>query len=154
VEPQQPAYQAPEATMQPQVSRDEIVREQPQSPAPMAENAPSFEATAEAEPVPEAAPPAEVARAARPEPVPEPAPAPQAAPERAPAPQASAAPAVPLKLDWPSDLVQIETDPHKAKAVVVEEAPAAPRVRRVRPAPPQMPNEPLVQVETHTRESA
>ena len=69
-------------------------------------------------------------------------------------PQAAVPQPAPLKLDWPGDLVQIETDPHKAReVVVVEEAPPAPRARRVRPAPQPLANEPLVQVETHTRES-
>jgi hypothetical protein len=101
----------------------------------MAENAPSFEV----EPVAEAAPRVEDAPVARPEPV----------LERAAEPQPSAPQPAPLKLEWPSDLVQIETDPHKARAVVVvEEEPLTPRVRRVRPTPPQMPSEPLIQVET------
>jgi len=59
-----------------------------------------------------------------------------------------------LKLEWPSDLVQIETDPHKAQASVHDEAPVAARTPRVRPLPPPVSNEPLVQVETHRRESA
>ena len=57
-----------------------------------------------------------------------------------------------LKLDWPGDLVQIETDPQKVRPVEAEEAeaPRPPRVRR--PAPP-ISNEPLIQVETRKRES-
>ena len=56
----------------------------------------------------------------------------------------------PLKLEWPSDLVQIETDPHKARAVAVFEEPQAPRQPRTRRAPPPVSNEPLVQVETRS----
>lgn len=55
-----------------------------------------------------------------------------------------------LKLEWSSDLVQIETDPQKAQGAATaatEEAPA-PRPRRVRPATPPISEEPLVQVET------
>ena len=56
-----------------------------------------------------------------------------------------------LKLDWPSDLVQIETDPEKVRAVVVEEE-VAPRPRRVRAVAAPVADEPLVQVETRKRE--
>jgi hypothetical protein len=58
-----------------------------------------------------------------------------------------------MKLDWPSDLVQIETDPGKAQSAVtaVEGEPAA-RPRRVRPVPLPMSDEPLVQVETRGSE--
>jgi ribonuclease E len=90
-------------------------------------------------------------------------PAPQPEPERQPAPVAvepaarkPAEPARPeLRLEWPSDLVQIETDPEKVKASAVSnEQSAVPRAPRVRPAPVALSNEPLVQVETRTRESA
>jgi hypothetical protein len=61
----------------------------------------------------------------------------------------------PLKLELPSDLVQIETDPQKITAAAArpqpESPPAAPRVR---PAPPPVSTEPLVQVETRQREMA
>jgi hypothetical protein len=51
-----------------------------------------------------------------------------------------------------SDLVQIETDPHKVQTIVEEqEAPRAPRVRRPRPV---IPDEPLVQIETRARQAA
>jgi hypothetical protein len=60
----------------------------------------------------------------------------------------SPAPA-PLKLEWPSDLVQIETDPHKAQSVAPQpEETQAPRTRRSRPAPVPVASEPLVQIET------
>lgn len=60
------------------------------------------------------------------------------------------APAVPPKIEWPSDLQQVESDPDKVRAAEqegVEEQPA-PRPKRVRP--PQAPaiEEPLVQIET------
>ena len=57
-----------------------------------------------------------------------------------------------LKLDWPGDLVQIETDPQKVRPVEAEEA-EAPRPPRVRRPAPSISNEPLIQVETRKRES-
>ncbi|HXF65598.1 MAG TPA: Rne/Rng family ribonuclease [Burkholderiales bacterium] len=60
------------------------------------------------------------------------------------------APATPLKIEWPADLVQVESDPSKVRAVeqqLQEETPA-PRPRRVRPAPAPLEEGPLVQVET------
>jgi ribonuclease E len=57
-----------------------------------------------------------------------------------------------LKLDWPSDLVQIETDPQKVRTLPVEEE-EAPRPRRVRRPPPPISDEPLVQVETRRGDS-
>jgi hypothetical protein len=61
--------------------------------------------------------------------------------------------AAPLKLEWPADLVQIETDPQKARdaATYVEPEPD-PRPRRIRVAPVSETDEPLVQVETRRRE--
>jgi hypothetical protein len=65
-------------------------------------------------------------------------------------------PALPeLKLEWPADLVQIETDPHKAETAaqgLADEAPA-PRPRRARPTPAAVSDEPLVQVETRKPEA-
>jgi len=60
-----------------------------------------------------------------------------------------------LKLEWPADLVQIETDPQKAQSAVAAAADEhpAPRPRRVRPAPTPMSDEPLVQVETRKTEA-
>jgi ribonuclease E len=49
-----------------------------------------------------------------------------------------------------SDLVQIETDPHKVQPLVEEEE--APRPMRVRRPPPIISDEPLVQIETRRRE--
>jgi len=57
-----------------------------------------------------------------------------------------------LELDWPSDLVQIETDPHKVLPLEVEEE-EAPRPRRVRRPPPPISDEPLIQVETRRRDT-
>ena len=63
----------------------------------------------------------------------------------------AAAPA-PQKAEWPSDLKQVETDPHKAQAAAVEPAPdAATRPRRRRPVLSAVSNEPLVQVETQAQ---
>lgn len=72
----------------------------------------------------------------------------------APSPAAAAgagyAPAEPVKIDWPSDLQQVESDPDKIKSVqeeTVREQPA-PRPRRPRPQAPRASDEPLVQIET------
>lgn len=65
---------------------------------------------------------------------------------------ASEPPPVPpsLKLEWPSDLVQIETDAEKARAALApqEEERVVPYPQRVRPPPLPVSNEPLMQVET------
>ena len=61
------------------------------------------------------------------------------------------APAEPVKIEWPSDLKQVESDPEKiqtAQRQVIEEQPM-PRAKRVRPAAEPLGNEPLVQIETH-----
>lgn len=60
------------------------------------------------------------------------------------------APATPVKIEWPSDLQQVESDPEKIRSVqqeAVEEAPA-PRPRRVRQPSQPVSEEPLVQIET------
>ena len=60
------------------------------------------------------------------------------------------APAEPVKIEWPSDLKQVESDPEKiqtAQRQVIEEQPM-PRPKRVRPAAEPVGNEPLVQIET------
>ena len=58
--------------------------------------------------------------------------------------------AEPVKIEWPSDLQQVESDPEKARVgqehVVDEEA--TPRPRRVRSPQSPMDDGPLVQVET------
>jgi hypothetical protein len=71
-----------------------------------------------------------------------------AAPERAGG--AGFAPAEPVRIEWPSDLQQVESDPGKIQAVQAEEPreAAAPRPRRVRPTAPRAAEEPLVQIET------
>ncbi len=79
--------------------------------------------------------------------LPEPAPALESSP---PALESSPPAPAPLRLDWPSDLVQIETDPDKAKTAqqTVPEEAAEHRVKRVRQPLPPVSEEPLVQVET------
>jgi hypothetical protein len=60
------------------------------------------------------------------------------------------APAEPVKIEWPSDLKQVESDPEKiqtAQRQVVEE-PLTPRPKRVRQSVEPVGNEPLVQIET------
>jgi hypothetical protein len=71
------------------------------------------------------------------------------APHAEPSPAVAVVTAAALKLEWPSDLVQVETDPHKAReaAAYVEAEPVA-HVRRMRPAPVPISDQPLVQVET------
>jgi len=82
---------------------------------------------------------------------------PTATPSATPVPAAgpAAAPAFELKLDWSSGLVQIETDPDKARqaAQAAAQAVEPPRVPRVRPPSPPVSNEPLIQVETRRTES-
>jgi hypothetical protein len=78
----------------------------------------------------------------------------QPQPELRPEPAAEAPRPAPLKLDWPSDLVQIETNPEKARAVTTQIAEEpAPRPRRPRPAPAPASNEPLVQIETRRQQT-
>ena len=76
----------------------------------------------------------------------QPAPAPVAIPQ----PQPIAATPAPLKLEWSSDLQQVETS--KARVLAAEQASnddgAPKRVKRVRPTVESAPNEPLQQVET------
>jgi len=72
------------------------------------------------------------------------------APEPAPASGAGYAPAAPVKIEWPSDLQQVESDPNKvqtAQQESIQEQPA-PRPKRVRTARPEVIEEPLVQIET------
>lgn len=61
------------------------------------------------------------------------------------------APAEPVRIEWPSDLKQVESDPEKVQTAqrhVVEEQPM-PRPKRVRQTVEPVSNEPLVQIETH-----
>jgi hypothetical protein len=76
------------------------------------------------------------------------------APRHEPTPESPpAVAAAPLKLEWPADLVQIETDPQKARHAAAHSEPEAPpRARRERPAPMPESEGPLVQVETRTGE--
>jgi len=60
------------------------------------------------------------------------------------------APAAPVKLEWSSDLQQVESDPDRVRAAqqVVPAEPPAPRPKRVRPQSAPVVEEPLVQIET------
>jgi len=60
------------------------------------------------------------------------------------------APAEPVKIEWPSDLMQVESDPGKVQSAYQEEdvQQPAPRPKRVRPAVQPPGDEPLVQIET------
>jgi hypothetical protein len=60
------------------------------------------------------------------------------------------APAEPVRIEWPSDLVQVESDPGKIQTVQEQESgqPPAPRPKRVRQAVQPANEEPLVQIET------
>jgi hypothetical protein len=61
------------------------------------------------------------------------------------------APAEPVKIEWPSDLKQVESDPEKvqtAQRQVIEEQQPMPRPKRARQAVEPITNEPLVQIET------
>jgi ribonuclease E len=83
--------------------------------------------------------------------VPEPRDEPAAA-GLAPAPEPKPAPPPPpLVIEWPADLVQVESDPEKVRLAAEkarEEPPAAPRPRRPRPQPMPLDEGPLIQVET------
>jgi ribonuclease E len=60
------------------------------------------------------------------------------------------APAEPVRIEWPSDLVQVESDPGKVQTVQEQESgqPPAPRPKRVRRPVQTVTEEPLVQIET------
>ncbi len=62
---------------------------------------------------------------------------------------------MPVQIDWPSDLQQVESDPVKVQAVPAEpeHPPSAPRPKRVRQPAPRAAEEPLVQIETGPGES-
>jgi hypothetical protein len=71
-------------------------------------------------------------------------------------PAATARPEQVLKLDWQTDLTQIETSPEKLQAArtqTAEETPVA-RPKRVRAALSSAEEEPLLQVETHRPDAA
>jgi hypothetical protein len=75
-------------------------------------------------------------------------------PQETSAPQPASAPgyapAAPLKIEWPSDLQQVESDPEKIQAVQQQtpQERATPRPKRVRQSVPSASDEPLVQIET------
>jgi len=74
---------------------------------------------------------------------------PEAAPMAAPS-GPGFAPAEPVKIEWPSDLKQVESDPEKIQTAhrqLIEEH--MPRPKRVRQPEQPVSNEPLVQIETH-----
>jgi ribonuclease E len=87
-------------------------------------------------------------------------PAPTPVRPSAPAAEPVSEPAVrhappPVELEWPSDLVQVESDPGKVRAA--QQAPQEepqPRPRRERPVRPAVVEEPLVQVETGRKSPA
>jgi len=61
------------------------------------------------------------------------------------------APVAPVKIEWPADLQQIESDPDKVRGVqqqVIEDRPSASRAKRVRQPLEPVSDEPLVQIET------
>ena len=85
-------------------------------------------------------------------PVPAPVPAARSTESASPVPATPTVRPVPppVELEWPSDLVQVESNPDRVKAAQ-QEAPqeeSAPRQRRERPVRPPVVEEPLVQVET------
>lgn len=64
--------------------------------------------------------------------------------------------ATPVKIEWPSDLQQVESDPAKVSspAQSKDAEPPAPRPKRVRPASQVVDEGPLVQIETDPKEPA
>jgi hypothetical protein len=65
------------------------------------------------------------------------------------------APAAPIKIEWPSDLVQVESDPGKVQSVEPErEREPLARPKRVRQPLQPLNEEPLVQIETAATEAA
>lgn len=60
-----------------------------------------------------------------------------------------------LKLDWQTDLTQIETNPEKRRATSAQTAEDAPEShpKRVRPPTPPLDEEPLLQVETRASQT-
>ena len=63
------------------------------------------------------------------------------------------APAAPVKIEWPSNLQQVESDPDKIRSLQQEPVPEAsePRPRRVPQVAQPVSEEPLVQIETDRR---
>jgi ribonuclease E len=122
-----------------------------------AERAHHAAATEVAEPVEHVSPPAYEAPAApyERETVREFEPREPVAPQPARASGAGYAPAVPVKIEWPSDLQQVESDPGKVNAAQQEPVQEhhAPRAKRVRQPLPPVADEPLVQIETDRMEA-
>jgi len=63
------------------------------------------------------------------------------------------APAVPVTIEWPSNLQQVESDPEKVRSLPQEPVQEAtpPRPRRMLPPSQPVSEEPLVQIETDRR---
>ena len=140
------------------VPAEELVHESMQTAAPL--TTPASVQFAEPAPAPVSAPVVhEEPVLAQPEPVvaepvavqQQPAAVAVAAPVVAPAPAPAPAPVAPqpLKIEWPSDLQQVETNAARVQAVqsVVDDG-APKRIKRVRPPVEVTANEPLQQVET------
>jgi ribonuclease E len=66
------------------------------------------------------------------------------------------APAEPVRIEWPSDLVQVESDPNKVRTMGQQEPEQepTPRPKRVRQPVQPLDEEPLVQIETGQAEPA
>lgn len=66
------------------------------------------------------------------------------------------APAEPVRIEWPADLVQVESDPNKIRTVEQQEPEQepTPRPKRVRQPVQTLSEEPLVQIETGETEPA
>lgn len=66
------------------------------------------------------------------------------------------APAEPVRIEWPADLVQVESDPKKVRTVEQQEPEQepTPRPKRVRQPVQTLSEEPLVQIETGETEPA
>jgi hypothetical protein len=64
--------------------------------------------------------------------------------------------AAPVQIEWPADLQQVESDPGKVSSAeqATDSQPAAPRPKRVRPAPQVVDEGPLVQIETDRADTA
>ena len=138
------------------VPAEELVHESMQTAAPL--TTPASVQFAEPAPAPVSAPVVhEEPVLAQPEPVvaepvavqQQPAAVAVAAPVVAPAPAPAPVAPQPLKIEWPSDLQQVETNAARVQAVqsVVDDG-APKRIKRVRPPVEVTANEPLQQVET------
>lgn len=82
---------------------------------------------------------------------------PRASEPVAPAPSGPGyAPAEPVRIEWPADLVQVESDPGKVQTVEQAEIVQQPvqRPKRVRQPVQPLSEEPLVQIETGQADAA